>query len=316
MSMYRICLIGALSLLGACSTTSEKAYSPPPLTSPVAPEPASASISVAPPNRATSTAAVPEAAPAPDPVPMTAPAARTAMPAPKPTPAPKSAATPKPMVTAVPPEATPAKTAVVEPAAVPTTARATISGHVNLSGSRGQQVVAGELADTLVYFVPSKGGARVKPGHFTVYTHNRDFSPEAIAVPKGSTVTFVNLDDVRHNVFSVTPGSSFNLGYQGSGEKASHAFGKAGVVLISCNVHRSMELDMLVVPTPFSTKVTADGSFTLQGLPEGPGKLYFWNPRAQPVSQQVVLPMSGAVSQKLLAIKPHMDTQLNTGATL
>ena len=208
-----------------------------------------------------------------------------------------------------------AKTAVVAPTTVPKVSRSAIGGHVSLSGSRGQQVVAGELADTLVYFVPAKGNAGVKPGHFTVYTHNRDFSPEAIAVPKGSTVTFVNLDDVRHNVFAVTPGSSFNLGYQGSGEKASHTFGHAGVVLISCNVHRSMELDMLVVPTPYSTKVSAEGSFTLQGLPAGAGKLYFWNPRAQIVSQQVVLPMSGAVSQTLLAIKPHMDTQLNTGAT-
>ncbi|MEP7185144.1 MAG: hypothetical protein ABI767_04835 [Rhodanobacter sp.] len=208
-----------------------------------------------------------------------------------------------------------ATAAVVEAAAAATVSRSTISGQVSLSGSRGQQVAAGELADTLVYFVLSKGGARVKPGHFTVYTHNRDFSPEAMAIPTGSTVTFVNLDDVRHNVFSVTPGSSFNLGYQGSGEKASHAFGHAGVVLISCNVHRSMELDMLVVPTPYSTKVAADGSFSLQGLPAGSGKLYFWNPRAQPVSQQVVLPMSGAVSQKLLAIKPRMKTQLNAGGS-
>ena len=191
--------------------------------------------------------------------------------------------------------------------------RSSITGHVALTGARGQQVTAGELADTLVYFVPARP-VKVKPGHYTVYTHDRDFRPAAMAIPQGSTVTFVNLDDVRHNVFSVTPGSPFNLGYQASGEKASHAFAKAGVVLVSCNVHRSMELDLLVVPTPYSAKVAADGSFTLSDLPAGDGHLYFWNPRAQPVGQPVTVPMSGGVRQTLTAIKPRVDTQLNAGA--
>ena len=70
-----------------------------------------------------------------------------------------------------------------------------------------------------------------------------------------------------------------------SGEKASHVFSHADIVLVSCNVHRSMELDVLVMPTPYSAKVAADGSFTLRGLPPCPGTLHYWNPRAQPVSQ-------------------------------
>jgi plastocyanin len=199
------------------------------------------------------------------------------------------------------------------PVAAPAAATLKLSGHVSLTASRGQQIDAGEQADTLVYFVPANGGSRARAGHYTVYTHNRDFSPEAIAVPLGSTVTFVNLDDVRHNVFSVTPGAAFDLGYQGSGEKADHAFGRAGLVLVSCNVHHSMELDVLVVPSPYMVKVGADGNFTLAGLPAGPGTLHFWNPRAQPVSQKVTLPMSAAVSQQILAVRPRLTTALNAG---
>ncbi|MGP1666368.1 MAG: cupredoxin domain-containing protein [Rhodanobacter sp.] len=182
---------------------------------------------------------------------------------------------------------------------------------MELAASRGQQVDAGEQADTLVYFVPDKGAIRPKPGHYTVYTNHRDFSPEAMAVPLGSTVTFVNLDDVRHNVFSVTPGTSFDLGYQGSGEKADHAFARAGIVLVSCNVHHSMELDILVVPSAYMVKVGADGSFTLAGLPAGPGTLHFWNPRAQPVSQKLILPTDASLSQRITVTRPRLTTALN-----
>lgn len=308
MFTYRICLTGALLLIAACNTAPKKTYAPPPMPTTATPRPVPASVSVAPSNEVAPPAAVPVAAPLSEPP---APVAETAItgldtvPAPTPAPAPR----PTPAASRLPV----ASVAVVEPAIASTVSRATIRGRVSLEGSRGQQVAAGELADTLVYYVPAKGAGHTKPGHFTVYTHNRDFSPEAMALPQGSTVTFVNLDDVRHNVFSVTPGSSFNLGYQGSGEKASHAFGHAGVVLVSCNVHRSMELDMLVVPTPYSSKVGADGSFALENLPDGSGKLYFWNPRAPLVSQQVTLPMSGSVSQKIVASKPHMETQIHAG---
>jgi plastocyanin len=190
---------------------------------------------------------------------------------------------------------------------------AQISGQVDLRAGPGQEIEAGEVVDTLVYFVPAAGGPRAKPIHFNIYTHHRDFNPEAVAVPLGSTVTFVNLDSVRHNVFSVTPGAAFNLGYQSAGKKAPHVFTQAGLVLVSCNVHHSMELDMLVIPTPYSGRVAADGSFTLGGLPPGAGTLHFWNPRALLASQPVSLPLRGTVRQVLQAIKPRMRTELNVG---
>lgn len=329
MSTYRICLVAAFVLLGACATPPERSYSPPPLPTADAPTPVPSSVAIAP----AAEPVPPQVAPAPEAA-LVAPSAVNSEPA-------EAAAAPPSPVVPMPPSkpapSTPITSAtVVEPPVKPVVkpmrksvaevgtaavekpekavpARAMLQGRVSLAAGRGQTVAAGDLTNTLVYFVPASGGARVKPGHFTVYTHNRDFNPEAISVPQGSTVTFINLDDVRHNVFSVTPGSDFNLGYQASGEKASHAFAHAGIVLISCNVHHSMELDMLVVPTPYSAKVNADGSFTLKDLPAGSGKLYFWNPRAPLSSQAVTLPMSGAVAQKLVASKPAMDTQLNTG---
>lgn len=192
-------------------------------------------------------------------------------------------------------------------------AGAELRGTVQINAGAEQRVDPVDLTDTLVYYVPANGAPAPRPGHFAIYTIDRDFKPGALAVPYGSTVRFVNQDDVRHNVFSVTRGAAFNLGYQVPGQIVSHRFAKPGLVLISCNVHRSMAAEVLVVPTPYVAKVGADGRFVMRGLPAGPGKLYAWNPRAAQTAQAVRLPASAAVTTTLVAVKQRVVTQLDVG---
>jgi plastocyanin len=189
-----------------------------------------------------------------------------------------------------------------------------IKGRVDLVAGRGQQLASGEQAETVVYFVPKSGNIAPKHGQYTVYTDNHDFKPAAMAIPKGSTVTFNNVDQVRHNVYSSTPDSGFDLGFQTTGEKVGHVFNNPGFVLVGCKVHQHMELDMLVVPTSFVTSTAADGTFTLRNLPVGPGMLYFWNPRAGLAGQAVTLPLTAAIAQHMVAIKPHVVTELHVGS--
>ncbi|GGA40128.1 hypothetical protein GCM10010981_31740 [Dyella nitratireducens] len=181
-----------------------------------------------------------------------------------------------------------------------------------LSAGPGQHVDASDMPNTLVYFVPAKGRVHVKPGHFSIYTVNHDFRPAAMAVPLGSTVTFTNLDELLHNLYSATPSSTFDFQFQASGQSISHSFTHAGLVLIGCSVHRSMELDLVVVPTPYVSQVSADGHFVLHGLPRGPGQLYFWNPRVGLVPSNVSAPASD-LTQSLVATKPAVATELNAG---
>lgn len=167
------------------------------------------------------------------------------------------------------------------------------------------------MAQTLVYFVPASGNVAPKPGAFTVFTHDRAFSPAAMAIPIGSAITFVNMDDVRHNEFSVTPGSAFNLGYQAQGEKTARVFSHAGLVLVGCLVHRAMEFDLLVVPTTFVTHATANGSFSLNGLPSGPGTLFVWNPRGRLTARALTLPDKTPVEAIALLDKPEQAALIN-----
>lgn len=187
-----------------------------------------------------------------------------------------------------------------------------LTGRVTLTGSRGQSVLPTDVTQTLIYFVPATGNVAPRPGHYTVFTHDRHFDPRAMAVPLGTTVTFTNLDDFRHNVYSLTPGSTFDLGYQPGGSSDAHTFTRAGLVLISCHVHHAMALNLLVVPTRFAVRLDAHSRFALR-VPAGPGTLHIWNPRARPVRMKVDAPAAAPIRKTLDLVMPAVPTQLNVG---
>ena len=69
---------------------------------------------------------------------------------------------------------------------------------------------------------------------------------------------------------------------------------KPGPVEIFCNIHSKMRADVLVVPNNHWTRVAADGSFSLSGVPVGSRKIVLWSPTLKPISQQVdVTPKGG-----------------------
>ena len=214
------------------------------------------------------------------------------------TPAP---ATPRPAKPKPPAVAKP--TAAAEPAPVKPVA-AGLAGKLELVAGGRERVTAGEVAEGLVYFLPKSGAAAPKPGTFSVDTRSKGFSPAVLVVPVGSTVRFPNRDSILHNVFSRTPGSTFDFGYYGPGESKQRVFSKPGLVIVNCNVHHNMRADIVVLATPYYTRPDRNGRYSLQGLPKGPGTLVFWHPRADAQQVTINLPQSTAVTRRLVASKP------------
>lgn len=213
--------------------------------------------------------------------------------------------TPRPPKPAMPPKPAPV---VAKP---PPSADGRIAGRLDLVAAGREGIVAGEVAEGLVYFLPKSGGEPPKPGTFTVDTRSKGFLPSVLVVPVGSTVRFPNRDSILHNVFSRTPGSSFDFGYYGPGETRQRVFSKPGLVLVNCNVHHNMRLDVVVLSTPYYTRPDRSGRYALDGLPKGPGTLVFWHPRADAQQVAVTLPLDAAVSRRLAATKPsrHVGTE-------
>ncbi|HWO24949.1 MAG TPA: plastocyanin/azurin family copper-binding protein [Kofleriaceae bacterium] len=144
--------------------------------------------------------------------------------------------------------------------------------------------VKGGGGDTYVYVadVVAAGG-----GAATMKQEGKQFVPRVMAVQKGTRVEFPNQDAVFHNVFSVTPDNSFDLGSYRQGESKSVTMSKAGVVSVYCNMHPQMVGHILVVPSNLYTRAGADGFYRLPNVPAGKHKIVAWAPNAKPTSMEV-----------------------------
>lgn len=181
-----------------------------------------------------------------------------------------------------------------------------------LDAGAGQSIEADEIEDAVVYFVPSAGSAGVKPGSFSIYTKNKRFDPGLLVIPVGSTVKFPNQDEILHNVFSTTSGSSFDLGVYGGGESGEYTFRKPGLVLVHCNVHESMLANILVLNTPWFTRPDKVGRFSIPGVAAGAGKLMVWHPRAaRPALLALTMPDVDAPSIHVPIVKARVPAHLN-----
>lgn len=185
-----------------------------------------------------------------------------------------------------------------------------VHGRITLTAGPRQEVLRGEVQDTVIYFVPKAGAEKPAPVRASAATYTKGFDPNLLVVPVGSTVRFPNRDVIIHNVFSVTPGSAFDLGNYGPGETRSQHFEKAGLVVVNCRVHRGMRVNVLVHETPHLVRPDAEGRFRLTDLPPGPGTLVIWHPRASAQSVAVDGVSNAPVLRTLVANRPRVSSHL------
>ena len=72
------------------------------------------------------------------------------------------------------------------------------------------------------------------------------FSETEVAIKKGDALTFVNNDNITHNVMSKTPGNEFNIGAQTPGTSVPVKFDSAGAVNIICAIHPQMRMNVTI----------------------------------------------------------------------
>ncbi len=210
-------------------------------------------------------------APATNPV-STAPATT-----PAPTPSPSPA--PAPTVAAMVDKKSDVKPAVsVNAARDPKPAKPTKEPAATGAGTVVGKVSGG--AGAIVYVEDIVQTAR---GTATMKQEGKQFLPQVLVVQKGTKVDFPNRDAIFHNVFSVTPDNTFDLGSYRQGESKSVTMSKPGVVTVYCNMHPQMVGHILVVPNGNYVRAGNDGFFRLTNVPAGPHRIVAWAPNSKPV---------------------------------
>lgn len=156
----------------------------------------------------------------------------------------------------------------------------TLTGKVSVAGAKNN-------ADAVVY-VESAGSGPASGKEALMDQKGLSFVPHVLPVQVGTTVEFLNSDQVSHNVFTPDKcAGQFNLGTWGKGEERKYTFDKPCTAVILCAIHPEMEGYVVAVPTPYFAVTGADGSFTIEGVPDGAHTVKVWHQGGKESSLQV-----------------------------
>jgi plastocyanin len=153
------------------------------------------------------------------------------------------------------------------------------------------------LADMVVYVEKAPGTFAPPKEHPVMNQKNLTFTPHVLPVVAGTTVDFLNSDQVLHNVFTPDKcAGKFNLGTWPKGETRSYTFSQAGCTpVLLCNVHPEMEAFIVVLQNPFFAVTDKAGLYSIANVPEGKYTVRIWNRKQLDVTKQVTVPKDGDV---------------------
>jgi plastocyanin len=178
----------------------------------------------------------------------------------------------------------------------PVSAQGAVTGQVSVLERPGETTT--DLGNTVIYLVPtSSSRIRYKSDlKEQMAMQSRQFVPRVRVVTAGSTIEFPNQDPFSHNIFSNSPGASFDLGLYGRGMAKSTEFRKPGAYPVYCNIHSRMTGFIVVVATPWYTQAGADGRFSFGNVPAGTYTIHYWHERAPEQSREITVTASGLAS--------------------
>ena len=183
-----------------------------------------------------------------------------------------------------------------------------ITGTIKAKGARNG-------GDAVIYVGKIEGKTFPAPKeHPRMDQKNLTFVPHVLPVLVGTTVDFLNSDDVLHNVFSPDKcADKFNLGSWPKGQSKSFTFKEPGcAATLLCNVHPEMEGYVFVTETPYFAVSAKDGSYAIKDVPAGKFLIFMQHERAgwlhkgrSSKGESIEVPAGGTLQLDTIKFKPE-----------
>jgi len=167
-----------------------------------------------------------------------------------------------------------------------------IKGNVKAKGAK-------HSGDAVVYIDKIPGKTFMPPKEPALMDQkNLVFIPHVLPILAGTTVNYLNSDDVLHNVFTPDKcAERFNLGTWPKGQVRSYTFKEPGCVSVMlCNVHPEMEAYIVVLETPYFAVSAKDGAYVIKDVPAGKYTLRIWHEKLKGQEVSVEVPEKGDVT--------------------
>jgi plastocyanin len=147
--------------------------------------------------------------------------------------------------------------------ALPEVIAQSVSGHVE----------APQQVKQLVVYLQAENPVKPSQAQKLQVISQKDtaFHPPLTVIVAGDNVQWHNDEnkEIDHNIFSLSPLTSFDLGLGNKGSKLDHAFKNIGVVNYYCSVHKNMEGKIIVLPDRYFQILDQPGDFLIDNVPEG-----------------------------------------------
>jgi plastocyanin len=180
--------------------------------------------------------------------------------------------------------------------------KAMFFGALLIAGTAHAGDVKGKVSETglksagnIAVYIDAVPGKKFDPPaqHVTMDQKNMKFIPDTLVIMKGTTVDFLNSDQVVHNVYwpSINDNKALkhSMTIVSPGEKKSYQFDNVGAAPILCNMHPGMVGYIIIVPTPYFALTGNDGTFTIKNVPPGTYTLKTWSADGKPTTQSITV---------------------------